>query len=378
MINDYSIGKPGGMDHFYRQLAAIKKLNHPVRIAYFGDSFTEGDILTADLRDLLQQRFGGNGIGWVDCMNGTNGFRPTICLKAVGLTAHVSSQKPFDANRQGINQRYYSAVGGAQISYMGTSYKKGTSHWQNVQFFFSSPGPTTIEAFSGKQSPRTFTFDGAPTVQCLTIKGDSNHSTFKILKPSAGSVYYGAALESDRGIVLDNLSLRGCLGYTLSSIPSATLNAFARFRPYDLIIIHYGTNVAVSQESEKFFRAYIDKMKHMIAQLRGAYPQASILVMSVPDRDQRTASGIQTLPAIEDLSAYQEVLASECGVAYYNLFQAMGGANSMRKLVDKGWANKDYTHLKFDGGRFVAQKVYNSLMVGYENYKSKKRAGIIE
>ena len=40
-IVDYSAGKAGGMEHFYRQMAQIKALDRPVRIAYYGDSYIE-------------------------------------------------------------------------------------------------------------------------------------------------------------------------------------------------------------------------------------------------------------------------------------------------------------------------------------------------
>ena len=62
-IVDYSAGKAGGMEHFYRQMAQIKALDRPVRIAYYGDSYIEGDILTGDLRELFQQTYGGSGVG---------------------------------------------------------------------------------------------------------------------------------------------------------------------------------------------------------------------------------------------------------------------------------------------------------------------------
>ena len=53
IIADYGQGQTGGMHHFYQQLARVKELNRPVRIAYFGDSFVEGDILSCDLREQL-------------------------------------------------------------------------------------------------------------------------------------------------------------------------------------------------------------------------------------------------------------------------------------------------------------------------------------
>ena len=64
-IEDYSDSTMRGMSRFYDALAQRASSRRPVRIAYFGDSFIEGDILTADLRAMLQSRFGGCGVGYV-------------------------------------------------------------------------------------------------------------------------------------------------------------------------------------------------------------------------------------------------------------------------------------------------------------------------
>ena len=52
-IEDYADANQRGMLPFYQALAQRKQLNRPVRIAYFGDSFIEVDILTGALRTLL-------------------------------------------------------------------------------------------------------------------------------------------------------------------------------------------------------------------------------------------------------------------------------------------------------------------------------------
>jgi hypothetical protein len=106
-------------------------------------------------------------------------------------------------------------------------------------------------------------------------------------------------------------------------------------------------------------------MGQAIDHLRAAYPMASILVVGCPDRDQRSGQGIKTMNGVQQLLAYQQVMASEHHVAFFNLFQAMGGRESMKRLVDRGMANKDYTHLNFGGGREIARHIVNSLMAGY-------------
>ena len=163
--------------------------------------------------------------------------------------------------------------------------------------------------------------------------------------------------------------MRGSAGYTLASIPQQTLRDFARLRPYDLIVLHFGLNVLNEKSQIANYKAYTKRMQKAVDNLRKAFPEASILIVSVPDRDQRTAAGIHTMNGVESLAAYQQLMASECRVAYFNLFEAMGGRESMKAMVDKGWANKDYTHLSFAGGKHVANYIFESFMAGFENYK---------
>ena len=77
-IEDYSDSTMRGMTRFYQALDELAKAPRPVRIAYFGDSFIEADILTADLREMLQQKYGGCGVGFVTITSMTSGFRPTV------------------------------------------------------------------------------------------------------------------------------------------------------------------------------------------------------------------------------------------------------------------------------------------------------------
>lgn len=50
----------------------------PVRIAVLGDSFIEGDIITADLREQLQNLCGGRGVGFVPFASPLAKFRGTV------------------------------------------------------------------------------------------------------------------------------------------------------------------------------------------------------------------------------------------------------------------------------------------------------------
>ena len=87
-IEDYSDSTLRGMAPFYRALDELAGHHRLVRIAYLGDSFIEADILTADLREMLQQRYGGAGVGYVPVTSATYAFRPTVRHAFDGWESH--------------------------------------------------------------------------------------------------------------------------------------------------------------------------------------------------------------------------------------------------------------------------------------------------
>src|SRR3712207_1447973 len=75
---------------------------------------------------------------------------------------------------------------------------------------------------------------------------------------------------------------------------------------------------------------------------------------------------------VKNLVNLQQQMAADCRVAFLNFYHAMGGSGSMKRLVDRNMANKDYTHLSFGGGKWVAGKVFPSFLDGLKNYKRRK------
>ena len=370
LIDDYSEGQPGGMDHFYQMLSHRNTAGRPVRIAYFGDSFIEGDIFTAHLRQRLQQKFGGCGVGWVDPGNKINGFRRTIVQKFRLFDEHEVVEKPFSYAFEGINQRYFIPQEGASVWTRGTDYCPLAATWQQSTLYLRTANGVSV-AFNQNDEqwlPQHLAPSGH--LQTIVSSCDTTRSiAYRFTNVSHGTYVYGMALEGRTGITLDNFSMRGSSGATLSSIPSDVLADFAHQRPYDLIVLHFGLNVVSDRSHAANYKAYTRQMRKVVAHLQQAWPEASILIVSVPDRCQRTAAGVRTMSGVESLSAYQQILASDCHIAFFNLFQAMGGRESMVKLVERGLANKDYTHLSHGGGKVVSQHFFRSLDAGYVNYQ---------
>lgn len=372
-IIDYSNGKTGGMEHFYAALDSIKLLRRPVRIAYYGDSYIEGDIFTADIREMFQAKFGGSGVGWVDCGTGLANLRRSVVQKHSGIKEYSVVKKPFNYDRQSLAERYYIPSEGARVTAKGSRFYEHAKYWSSAKLFFRTASSISVKVETPDGSSVSHFFDGSPDVRMLETSGNMQSITYRFSDVGEGTTLFGMALESGKGVILDNFSMRGSSGTTLAKIPMNTLYDFNNMRPYDLIILHFGLNVAVKGNPVSVLRAYTNKMKKAVQHFRAAFPTASILVISVPDRDQRSADGIKTMREVKNLVTLQDRLAADMQVGFFNFFEAMGGEESVKQLVDRNMANKDYTHLSFGGGRAVAKKVFPSFVAGLDNYKRRKK-----
>ena len=76
---DYS-----GHHALVRFFHALQCGDSQVRIAYFGDSSIEGDLVSQSLRDTLQKRFGGAGVGFVSILPAVPHFRQTVLQEDSG------------------------------------------------------------------------------------------------------------------------------------------------------------------------------------------------------------------------------------------------------------------------------------------------------
>lgn len=373
-IEDYSDSTRRGMWPFYRALEQLSGEGRPVRIAYFGDSFIEADILTADLREMLQKRYGGCGVGFVPVTSATNGFRPTVRHTFSGWERHSAMDSiGFKRNLQGISGHYFIPRTDAYVELRGQhKYASRLDTCHRASILFRSKGGVTLSARVNGGQPQTRTFAPSADLQAMVLEG--NIGSVRWTVDSADStLFYGTFLDDASGIAVDNFSLRGSSGLSLRHIPLDMLREFDSFRPYDLIVLQYGLNVAT--ERGRDYSYYTNGMNSVIEHLKRAFPQAGILVVSVGDRDYKDEDGtLHTMPGIKNLVRYQQLLAADNRVAFWNLFEAMGGELSMQKLVEArpAEANYDYTHINFRGGRHLAGLLYEVLVYGKEQYDRRR------
>lgn len=376
-IEDYSDSTRRGMAPFYE---ALDRLSSPqaddplVRIAVFGDSFIEADIMTADLREMLQKHFGGCGVGFVTITSMTSGYRPTVRHTFGGWSSHaVTDTVYFDRKKQGISGHYFVPRNGAYVELRGQKkYASLLDTCRRAFIFFYNKDSVHLSARVNKEENHTYVMPPSGGLQKIQVAGRIGSIRWTV-DHADSTLFYGLAMDGTQGIILDNFSLRGSSGLSLRSIPQQMLRQFNKQRPYDLIILEYGLNVAT--ERGRNYDNYQEGLLTTIQHLKECFPQAGILLLSVGDRDYKTENGdLRTMPGVKNLIRYQQNIAAESSIAFWNMFEAMGGEGSMAKLVHAkpSMANYDYTHINFRGGKHLAGLLYETLIYGKEQYDRRR------
>jgi len=74
---------------------------------------------------------------------------------------------------------------------------------------------------------------------------------------------------------------------------------------------------------------------------------------------------------LEDVRDMMKKYTQKSGAAYWDMYEAMGGRNSMPEWVKAKpkLATNDYTHYTSRGARLIANMFYNALLYEYQLYK---------
>ena len=375
-IEQFAPADSGRLRAFYDTLLYARR---PVRIAVLGDSFIEGDILTADLREKLQQAYGGGGAGFAPMASPLTVFRRTIKTQSKGWTAYnIMQRKAAPQNLRGhffVSGWVCQPSEGASTRWENTDYRQQLDSCTAARVFFISPGDSRIELTLNDSLRREFEVEGAAAVRQVTVTAPHIRSlAFKVNSGTEGFIGYGAVFEAD-GVVVDNYSVRSNNGqamfWTNPSV-NAQVNDLAG---YDLVILQYGLNIM--QTVVHNYTNYARQIEKMVVYVQQCFPTAAVLVLGVSDRSVKTDAGFEPMDAIPYMLDYQRGAAENTGAAFWPTCDAMRSLGGMEQFVANGWAGKDYTHINYAGGRRVAWSLVDAINAGaYEAHAAAEAARI--
>ena len=343
--------------------------SEPMRILHYGDSQLEGDRISSDFRERLQTAFGGSGVGMVPA------------VQAVGAMTVVQTASPklhqyFSYNmgdhlsngRYGIMSQVAHLNGSAQFSFRSSSLE-GVPHsktFTKVTMVCSGTGKATLNA-NGTSLEMTDPVAASDGMKFLsaTLGTPAN----KVSVSASGKMeIFGIMLDGNKGISLDNVPMRGCSGTVFTITDRNTLEPFFKRNNVKLIILQYGGNSVPYMKREKAFREYKQGLIAQINLFKSMAPDAKILFIGPADMSTNVKGKKETYPQLVPTIKLLEEVCTETGVAFWNLYEAMGGHNSMIKWVEANLAGRDYLHFTRDGASKVADMLFNTYLMYYRYY----------
>lgn len=367
-IEDYS-GDSTALQKFFKALSESEKT--AVRIAFYGDSFIEGDVFCGSFRDSLQSTYGGRGVGFVPITSGVAGFRNTIKHAFDNWRTSSVINRTDSTAEYGPAGYCFVPLEDNWVQYR-PSKQRFLREFNTVKLYYKNYNKAAVKFNVNYDTTKwEVPLRRSVHLQEWVYKGKNLRSIRFSFDPYDSLHLFGASFEGGPGVYVDNFSLRGNSGISLTGISRNMMARFNTFRDYKLVILQFGLNMVV--EDSLNYKAYVKRMVRVIDNMKTSFPKASFLLMSVSDRSTNSTGKFETMNAIPAMRNAQRMIAQETGIAFWDMFEAMGGENSMVRFVTSkpALAAKDYTHLNFKGGKKLAGSFVRSLLYSKELHEKK-------
>ncbi len=367
---------------FFRTLAGVNKRDKPVRILHYGDSQIEGDRITATIRNYMQKNFGGQGIGFIPIVPATDAsltFQRDVSPRWTRFSMLDKKSDSLVFGRRfgiaGSFSRYVPSDAADTSAHIGlTPFYLG---YRNIRTF------THARLFYGpSEAPFTITVNQAlmqrsesqDIVSCGWWRFDQKQTSLDLLLQSSDLPdVYGISLDGARGVAVDNMAMRGSAGLDFVRMDTAQMGRMFRMMDVEMLILQFGANVVPHVvDNYDYYARGLARQLHVLKTLKSGL---TIVVVGVNDMSQNAPDGYVSYPNIVKVRNAQKKAAFDAGCVFWDLFEAMGGENSMPSWVfaDPSLAQKDFVHFSHGGAKIVAELFCRAWEKEYRKYSGKRK-----
>ncbi len=405
------------LENIFGALTDAEQLQSIVRILHYGDSQIETDRITGYMRSKLQAQFGGSGPGLVPAkspydykspihvVNSGEWRRYTIFPKIdttithyrYGVLASFSMFAPPPAPEKPTEPDTTVSMTGdslVQAIFHPEPPKVKEVHKGSINFEFTSITKANIKnikqirMFYGncKESFAVTVRNGETVLYQDSVAPSSYYSIKKwtISEPvqdlamdfsgTESPEIYAFAMDGNGGVACDNIPLRGCSGTIFTKMNSQMLQKMYNDLHVKCVILQFGGN-SIPVLKPETVKNYVGSLMSQVRLIRKICPEMSIIIIGPADMSTKVMDEYQSYEIIPELveAMRQAAFANNC--AFWDMYSAMGGWNSMPDWVfhEPPLGEKDFTHFSVQGANVIAKMFYNALIGCYNQYIRKRK-----
>jgi lysophospholipase L1-like esterase len=347
-----------------------------VHVLHYGDSQIESDRITSHIRLSLQEQFGGEGPGLLPAVQPIPS--PAVGQSASGnIERYIVSgmhQNRASHRRYGVLGQVGEVSGESSVTVAARNWKtvsKQVGTFRTIRLFVGNERHFGVRLTSSdKEMIKENASNAASPVKVYTWNMPEAVSRFS-LRMSGSAEVYGIAVDGVAGVAVDNIPFRGSSGSFFSTLDSAVMTSMFRELNTRLILLEFGGNRMPSIRGPKSIAAYRNELSEQLAYLRKVCPEAKILLIGPADMSTKVNGKLSTYPYLEPMIDAMKDAALQNGAAFWNMYEVMGGHNSMIEWVkhSPALAAPDYVHFTGKGAERIATLFCETLMVYYDYYR---------
>jgi lysophospholipase L1-like esterase len=173
--------------------------------------------------------------------------------------------------------------------------------------------------------------------------------------------FYGVCLDCNSGVAVDNIPLRGSSGLELLKINPTFLQEQIKRLGVRLVILQFGINVVPYEANS--FSWYESSLTKVIQTIKKSRPGIQVLVVGVSDMAKRNNGFWESYESINSIRLAQKNAAERTNSAFWDLYEVMGGANSIQAWANSNpaLAGKDYIHFTPKGAQIIGEFLFQAL-----------------
>ena len=369
---------------FFEKLVSAK--TKKVRIMHYGDSQIEADRISGRVRERLQKEFGGYGPGAHAVIPATRkislknksssnwirrtGFGPYI--DTVVQHNNYGALFSFCELSKGSSAIDSNALFDGIIKvYRPTKSYRRCRNYQQLNIYYSAAENILVNYTI---NDTTFLFDTlfkTDKIAIKTLRFNSAPASLEIqMKSKYSPLIYGLSLEGKKGVLVDNIPLRGASGTEFAKISYSSLKQMHHLLSPDLFILEFGGNAIPHIKTVERAQRYGNYFKKQILKLKKINPKALVLVIGPGDMAKKDKTAMVSYDLIEEVRDALKKAAFETNSCFWDMYLNMGGENSIVKWSKEtpSLAARDYIHLTNAGARKIADLFIEDLMQDFELY----------